>query len=519
MNFIHLSFDARCAAENQPIGWQTMNLSFILKYAASHFPDRPALSQNEIPITYRELYGLSGRIASALAKLGVLPGDTVAICAPNSIEWVACYFGIIRAGAVAATLPNSASGLELEQLLYEAKPKIIFSAPEHLAELEKLRTRGVCDTIICPDGDLDYQGFLEGGFDGFDIVDRDRDDACAVLFTGGTTGVPKGAVLSHENILTSIQNVVFNERSRESDCALCFLPLNHVFGQIHILVSTLMSGGCVELMPSFDMDRILHVLSRGRITKLYAVPTVYARLLALPSLKETLGSVQYCFSAAASMAAEMVRQWMERTGLAIHEAYGMTESASMVTYNHYLHHVVGSVGTPVGTVEVQIRDVEGRILGIGETGEICIRGRNIMQGYLNRPDETQAVFWGDWFRSGDLGMLDDRGYLYIVDRLKDMIITGGENVYPREIEELLYARPEIQECAVVGIPDPEWGERVTAFIVCRPGVTVDPSDLKMDLKSRLSPFKVPKEFRFVESLPKSPSGKILKRSLRNGSNN
>jgi long-chain acyl-CoA synthetase len=190
----------------------------------------------------------------------------------------------------------------------------------------------------------------------------------------------------------------------------------------------------------------------------------------------------------------------------------------MVTYNHYRRHVVGSVGTPVGTVEVQIRDMDGRILGMGKTGEICIRGRNIMRGYLNRPEETQAVFWGEWFRSGDLGMLDENGYLYIVDRLKDMIITGGENVYPREVEDRLYGRPEIQECAVIGLPDPEWGERVTAFIVGRPGFTVDPLVLKASLKSCLAPFKVPKEFRIVDALPKSPSGKILKRSLRDSQN-
>lgn len=495
-----------------------MNLAFILKQAVTCFGNRPALIEKDTCITYPELEARSGRIASALRNLGIHPGDTIGICAPNSIQWVLCYFGIIKLGAVAATFPNAVMGAELRQLIHEVKPRMIFTAPEHLSDLQDVQISGILERIICPDGDLDFQRLLANGSDAFNIVDRDREDACAILFTGGTTGIPKGAVLSHENILTSIQNVVFNERSRETDCALCFLPLNHVFGQIHILDATLLSGGCVELMPAFDMERFLEMLSRGRITKLFAVPTVYARLLTLPSLKETLGAVQYCFSAAASMAAAMVRQWKELTGLAIHEAYGMTESASMVTYNHYRRHVVGSVGTPVGTVEVQIRDMDGRILGMGETGEICIRGRNIMRGYLNRPEETQAVFWGDWFRSGDLGMLDENGYLYIVDRLKDMIITGGENVYPREVEDRLYGRPEIQECAVIGVPDPEWGERVTAFIVGRPGFAVDPQVLKASLKSCLAPFKVPKEFHIVDALPKSPSGKILKRSLRDRQN-
>jgi long-chain acyl-CoA synthetase len=236
--------------------------------------------------------------------------------------------------------------------------------------------------------------------------------------------------------------------------------------------------------------------------------------LAQEDLNEKLGSVRYCFSAAASMAEEVVRQWKERTGLAIYEAYGMTESASMVTYNHYHRHVVGSVGTPVGTVELDIRDAEGDPKPAGEEGEICVRGRNIMKGYLSAPEETQAVFWGEWFRTGDVGVITGDGYLYIVDRIKDMIITGGENVYPREIEERLYAHPAVQECTVIGLPDREWGERVTALIIPKPGRSLDTKELNRYLKTHLSPFKVPKEYRVVDDFPKSPAGKILKRALR-----
>jgi long-chain acyl-CoA synthetase len=244
------------------------------------------------------------------------------------------------------------------------------------------------------------------------------------------------------------------------------------------------------------------------------VPTVYVRLLALEDLKEKLGSVRYCFSAAASMAGEVVRQWKERTGLSIYEAYGMTESASMVTYNHYHRHVVGSVGTPVGTVEVEIRDPDGHPKARGEEGEICIRGRNIMKGYLSAPEETQTVFRDEWLRSGDVGVMNEDGYLYIVDRIKDMIITGGENVYPREIEERLFAHPGVQECTVIGLPDKEWGERVTALIIPKPGQPLDTKELNLYLKSHLSPFKVPKDYRLLDEFPKSPAGKILKRELR-----
>ena len=198
------------------------------------------------------------------------------------------------------------------------------------------------------------------------------------------------------------------------------------------------------------------------------------------------------------MAAEIVRQWKERTGLTIHEGYGLTESASAVTYNHYYRHVIGSIGTTVPGVEVQISDEQGQLCAQGKEGEICIRGRNIMKGYLSNPEGTKEAFWeDDWFRSGDIGVFDENGYLYIVDRVKDMIITGGENVYPREVEEVLYTRPEVQECAVIGLPDPEWGERVAAYIIPQPGKTIDKDGLKAFLKTRLAPFKVPKEFHAV----------------------
>ena len=244
------------------------------------------------------------------------------------------------------------------------------------------------------------------------------------------------------------------------------------------------------------------------------MPTIYIRLLELENFDQKLRSVRYCFSAAASMASEVIREWKARTGLNIYESYGMTESAAMVTYNHYNRHVIGSVGTPVDRVDVQIRDFNGQLLGPDQEGEICICGPNITRGYLNNPKETKAAFWGKWYRSGDIGYFDENGYLFIVDRLKDMIITGGENVYPREVEELLYTRPEIQECAVVGLPDKEFGERITAFIVLQKRQRLNPKDLKSFLKTQLAGFKVPKEFITVGELPKSPAGKILKREIK-----
>jgi len=350
----------------------------------------------------------------------------------------------------------------------------------------------------------------------FKAVDRERTDAAAILYTGGTTGVPKGVMLKHEGVFFSAYSIAVYERSTENDLALCFLPFNHVFGQMHIMNSTIFSSGCLELLPAFDMDQILDILKKGRITKFFSVPTIYIRLLGLPDLKERLGPLRYCFSAGASMALEIVKRWKERTGITIAESYGMTECMP-ITFNHYYpdRHVAGTVGQACHGVEVQVRDVKGRIVEQGEQGEICVRSPAVMKEYLNNPEETAAVFWeGGWLRTGDIGVLDPESYLSIVDRLKDLVITGGENVYPREVEEALYGWPGVEECTVVGLPDKEWGERLAAFIVPKPGSTLEPDKVKAFLKSRLSPFKVPKEYIAVKEMPKSPAGKILKRELK-----
>ena len=491
-----------------------MNVAENLVNAAFYFPDRCAVVEGQREITFAEFNQKSSRIGSALVDAGVEPGDHVAICAPNSYDWLAFYFGVLKAGAVAVTFSHLLTEAELIKIFADCRPKILFTIDEKLDPFEALKNDSDPQLIICDHGDISLNRFAEKGTANFTSIDCDRDDTCAILYTGGTTGIPKGAMLSHENLQTSIFNVARYERSTEKDRALCFLPLNHVFAQIHIMNSLVYSGGGLIVQPAFDMENTLNAIVHSRVTKFYAVPTIYIRMLELKNLKEKLKTIHYCFSAAASMATEVVREWKKRTGLDIYEAYGMTESASMVTYNHYYRHVVGSVGTPANLVDVQIRDFDGNILNQGEQGEICICGPNMTKGYLNNPEETVNAFWGRWFRSGDIGFFDLNGYLFIVDRLKDMIITGGENVYPREVEELLYSRPEVQECAVVGLPDREYGERVTAFIIAQKDKRPDSDALRSFLKEHLTGFKVPKEIVCVEELPKNNAGKLLKREIR-----
>lgn len=473
------------------------------------------LCEDTIEITYAQFNKKVNRVATALIQIGIQPGDHVGLCAPNSGEWLAFYFGVLKSGAVAVTMSSLLKNDELTLLVNHSKPKIMLTQDEKLDVLENLRNDECLQHIVCPNGDISFARLIKKGAESFKTVDRDRTDTAVVLYTGGTTGTPKGVMLSHENINAAIHNVMLQERTTQNDRALCFLPFNHVFGQMHIMNTSVLSGGCLELIPAFDLDRVLHVLAGGNVTKFFAVPTVYVRLLTLDKLKQKMGTVRYCFSAAASMAADVIRQWHQRTGLNIYEGYGMTEAAPTVTYNHYYRHVVGSVGTEVPGIEVQIRDPEGNRLAQGKEGEICARGPNIMKGYLDNPEATRQAFWENgWFRSGDVGLFDEDGYLYIVDRIKDMIITGGENVYSTEVEEVLYTHSSVLECAVVGLPDHEWGERVAAYIIPRPGAKIDRKEIKDYLKARISAFKVPKEYMIVEDFPRSPAGKILKRHLR-----
>ena len=493
-----------------------MNLAHNLELSAFFFPDRPALRQNGHELTYRELNDQASRIATGLIKLGIRPGDHIGLCAPNSIEWIAFYFGVLKTGATAVTLSGMLTGEELANLVNHAKPRIIFTAETKLKELEKLKGSGGLEWVICPDGDMDLNHLIKTGSGSFKAIERDRADTAAILYTGGTTGIPKGVMLSHESMIFSSHSIAGYERSTQNDLSVCFLPFNHVFGQIHIMNTSIHCAGCLELLPVFDTEQVMGLMEQGRVTKFFAVPTVYIRLLRQNNLEKRLGQLRYCFSAAASLAQEIVREWKERTGITISESYGMTE-VMPVTFNHYYpeRHVIGSVGHTIPGVEVQIRDFSGNALEEGLDGEICIRGRNVMKAYFENPEATRDALSEDgWFRSGDIGYIDPDGYLFIVDRLKDLIITGGENVYPREVEEVLYAWPEVEECAIVGVPDKEWGERICACIVPRAGHTLSTAELKNFLKSRLSGFKIPKDYIVQNELPKSPAGKILKREIR-----
>jgi len=494
-----------------------LNLSRIIDRGALNFAQKIALIQDKNRYTYDRLKSAMDRVAFYLSERGIGRGDRVALYMPNRPEWVAAYYAIIRLGAVAVCISSAYKQKELEHLLNESLVSLLITCDE-LSSRVPVRDAdpSVKDVVI-----WENDRVLESTFDirsakrkPFLPVDCGLSDECAILFTGGTTGTPKGAMLTHRNILYSAQNVCYHERAVPADVALCFLPLNHVFGGVHIMNSTFYGCGTLVLHKSFDMDRLLASVQTEKITRFYSVPTVFIRLLNSAGSRKYLTSVNYCFSAATSMASEIVRQWQDKFNLTIHEAYGMTETSSLATFNHLYHHKIGSVGTPAGIVEVKIVDDKDNEVPRVESGEIVIRGPNIMKGYFNRAEETAAVLRNGWLHSGDIGRLDEDGYLFIVDRIKDLIISGGLNVYPTEVEETLYTHAAVEECAVVGMPHTEYGETVSAFVKKKKGLECSEVDLIEYCKKRIAAYKAPKKIMFVAELPKSPAGKILKREIR-----
>jgi long-chain acyl-CoA synthetase len=501
----------------RPIKGNALNLSNIIDRGVLNFADKIALVHNSKRYTYRGLKCAMDRVAFYLSTHGMGPGDHIAIHMPNCPEWVATYYGIIRLGAVTVCVSAAYKRKEIEHLLNDSQVSLLITSEELLLQVPERETIPTVKDVVVWENDPSLASIFEirsNENEPFAPVDCKPEDECVILFTGGTTGSPKGAMLTHRNILYTAQNVCYHERAVPDDVALCFMPLNHVFGGNHIMNSTLYGCGTLVLHKSFDMDQVLSSIQTDKITRFYSVPTVFIRLLNTEDSRKYLASLNYCFSAATSMASEIVRQWQEKFNLTIHEAYGMTETSSLVTFNHLYHHKVGSVGTPAGVVEVKIVDNENNEVPAGETGEIVIRGPNIMKGYFNKIEETDEVLRNGWLHSGDVGRLDQDGYLYIVDRIKDLIISGGLNVFPTEVEEVLYTHETVEECAVVGMPHSEYGEAVTAFVKIKQGQVCSEADLIGFCKTHIASYKAPKKILFVDELPKSPAGKILKREIR-----
>lgn len=498
-----------------------MNVAQNLERSARLFPAAPAIEFEGRSIPYAELEASASRAAHGLRALGAEPGDRVGLFLPNLPAFAIAYLAAQKVGAVAVSINALLKTDELRHVLADSGASIVFTTAALLPELAPLRGElpALRETIVCEGeapGERTLEGLCEGRPDAFRAREMERDDPAAILYTSGTTGKQKGAVLSHGNVVSNYHSTCHYVGCRPGDRHALFLPLFHCFGQDFILNAALNSGGTVLLHRRFDPGATPGLLRDQRMTHLYAVPTIYIYLLNAGLRPADLPDVRYCFSAAATMPVEVARRWQQTFGLAVHEGYGLTETSPFAAYNHEYAHRPGSIGTPIENVEMKVVAADDGEVADGEWGEICIRGPNVMLGYHNRPAETAEALRGGWFHTGDVGYRDEDGFYFLVDRVKDMINCAGFKVWPREVEEVLYAHPAVKECAVVGLADEVKGESVAAFIVLQAGASVTVDQIEAFCRERMAAYKVPRRIELVDAIPRSPTGKILKRVLREG---
>jgi long-chain acyl-CoA synthetase len=498
---------------------RTVNLLDPLQRSAEKFAPRTALMSGDRSLTYEELWEAVKRLGAGFRRLGVEPGERVGLMLPNVPEFVQVYFGILAARGTVVPLNVLYKGEEIRYILEDAAIHRIVTSRMFLPVIQAAREKLAHPLqVVLVDGDGGGDSWITSARD----LPRETGDASApephdvavCLYTSGTTGRPKGALLSHENLLSNMSAFRQIAPCDERDVFLCVLPLFHSYGATVLMLFPLDIGAAIVLEPRFIPDQTLRAMADRRVTVVAAVPSMYALWAQLPPLSVDLSRVRFAISGGAPLPLETLRRFEERYGILIYEGYGLTEAAPVLTENPLLGpRKVGSVGKPLPGVDLKVVDGEGREVPNGAVGEILAQGSNIMLGYLNRPDATAEVLKDGWLYTGDLGRRDDDGYFYIVDRKKDLIIVGGLNVYPREVEEVLAAHPAVAEAVVVGVPDATRGEAPKAYVVLRPGVSCARHALLRFARERLAPFKVPRDLEFCEALPRTVSGKILRQEL------
>jgi long-chain acyl-CoA synthetase len=427
----------------------------------------------------------------------------------------AIYYGILRAGAVVVPMNVLLKEREVNFYLGDSGAKLLFAWHDFADAAETGAADAGAECILVKPGE--FEQLLVAQEPDRELADRSGEDTAVILYTSGTTGKPKGAELTHDNLYRncSMTSVTLGEFSHE-DVLLGALPLFHSFGQSCTMNSAVSVGATVTMIPRFDPEKALEMLSRDQVTVFLGVPTMYnAMLHAKNADTADASTLRLCMSGGAAIPVELIRGFEAKFDCAILEGYGLSETSPVASFNHPdRERKPGSIGTPIEGVEMQVWDEQGNELPQGEVGEIVIRGHNVMKGYWERPDATADAINSDgWFRSGDMAKVDEDGYFFIVDRKKDLIIRGGYNVYPREVEEVLYEHPAIQEAAVVGVPDDALGEEVGAAVVLKEGGSLDAQEVKTYVKEQVAAYKYPRKVWFVDELPKGPTGKILKREI------
>ena len=491
----------------------SQNLARILTETAERHGDRTALKLDDTEVTYAALDEGSARFAGLLRSKGFEVGDRIGIMLPNVPYFAVAYYGILRAGGVVVPMNVLLKARETGFYLSDPGAKLLFAWHAFAEAAEAGASEAGAECVLVTPGE--FEGLLAEADPVQEVAERDGGDTAVILYTSGTTGTPKGAELTHDNLRRNTETMVELFRFGPDTITLGALPLFHSFGQTCGLNATLHAGGLLTLVPRFDPGKALEIIQRDRVTVFEGVPTMYAAMLNHPEADDyDTSTLQICASGGAALPVEVLHGFEERFNTKVLEGYGLSETSPVASFTPPDgERKAGAIGIPIPGVEMKVVDDEGNDVPQGEVGEIVIRGHNVMKGYWKRDDATAETIRDGWFHSGDMARIDEDGYFFIVDRKKDLIIRGGYNVYPREVEEVLYEHPAVREAAVVGMPHPELGEEIGAAVALKEGQEASPEELQAHVKEQVAAYKYPRMVWLVDELPKGPTGKILKRQI------
>lgn len=502
-----------------------LSVASILAESARRYPAKDAIVMGDTRLSYAQVWEMSRRYAAVLQEQGIRPGSRVALLLPNVPHFAFAYFGVLALGAVVVPVHALLKAEEIAYALTDSECAAIITAAPLLGEAVKGAELANVPLFSVLDSDTDMTAIARIDTMAMSataipaLLPRQPEDEAVILYTSGTTGKPKGAVLTHSNMLWNATVCAYDTVDiRHEDVLLAVLPLFHSFGQTVNLNAGFLMGATLVLMPRFDGPAALDLMAKEKVTFFAGVPTMYMALLGAAAQSPVRPPWRRVVSGGAAIPVAIIDKVKDVFGVDIYEGYGLSETAPVATFNQAVYgRKVGSIGCALWGVDVAIAnaDLEGAIelLPDGTPGEICIRGHNVFSGYLNKPEATEAVVVDGWFRTGDIGYRDEDGFFFIVDRKKDLIIRGGFNVYPREIEEVMATYPGVAQVAVVGLPDEHYGEEIHAVVVCATDQSIDADALREWVKERVGQHKYPRTVHVRESLPLGPSGKVLKRVI------
>ena len=497
-----------------------MNGANFLTNTSSRIPDHPAIRFEGETITFREMNRKVDAMAHGLTLLGLRHSDVCVLMMPSSINWALVYYALAKLGAIVVPVNFLYRQREIDYIFRDCDARAFVGHGNYLKEpvrvidsLPNMDIR-IAESKNPPVGFVPLKTLLDK-VGGFETYPTSPDDAFAVIYTSGTTGEPKGAVLTHKSLMSDAIAVANVRHIEPHDVVLSVLPLFHIYGQTHSLNISIYLGLTIRMWETFVTEEVFAAIEEEESSILYAVPTMINRLVELATIRTPKrSSLRFCISGGSSLPVEILHRFEKAFNTTIYESYGLTEFSPTCVENPFGKPTrPGSIGLPIPPFRVRIVDEHDQDVSQGEVGELIVSGSAVMKEYLNKPEATAEALRGGWLHTGDLARMDEDGYVYIVDRKKDMIIRGGYNVYPREIEEVLYTHPDVSEVAVIGIPHADLGEEVAAVIVLRPGAKVTDEELRQYVKEKVAPYKYPRVIKFVKELPKTSAGKILKRNI------